>query len=124
MGTRATNLLGGLVAITAVATLPLGILAFVFSGWQLGLAVFVVGWLLLVPTFAILAGVLEESTSETDRQPAEREDPLETLRERYASGEIDETEFERRVDELLETDPTESASKIDERTTDRELERE
>jgi hypothetical protein len=29
---------------------------------------------------------------------------LSTLRERYASGEIDETEFERRVEGLLETE--------------------
>lgn len=31
-------------------------------------------------------------------------DPIATLRERYASGEIDEAAFERRVERLLETE--------------------
>lgn len=33
-------------------------------------------------------------------------DPLVVLRERYAAGEIDEQEFERRIETLLRTDPT------------------
>jgi uncharacterized membrane protein len=33
-------------------------------------------------------------------------DPLVVLRERYAAGEIDQEEFERRVETLLRTDPT------------------
>ncbi|MFQ3294372.1 MAG: putative membrane protein [Halobacteriales archaeon] len=32
-------------------------------------------------------------------------DPVEELRERYARGEIDREEFDRRLDNLLETDP-------------------
>jgi len=38
-------------------------------------------------------------------QVSER-DPLVVLRERYAAGEIDQEEFERRVENLLRTDPT------------------
>lgn len=34
----------------------------------------------------------------------ETEDPLATLRERYARGEIDDVEFERRAETLLETE--------------------
>ena len=85
------------------------------------------GWLLLVPTFAILAG---EASIGTDPDEVERwmdvadrvkerrsdadetavndgrtdENPLETLRERYARGEIDDDAFERRVEVLLATE--------------------
>ncbi|WP_247730817.1 SHOCT domain-containing protein [Halovivax limisalsi] len=115
MGRSTSELLGALVAVTAVATLPLGILATLFIGWQLGTAVFVLGWFLVVPTLAILAGVIEDDERErvSDRDAAANEsDPLETLRERYARGEIGEAEFERRVDELLETDPDEPESRV------------
>ena len=40
-----------------------------------------------------------ESASETDAE--ESDDPLRVLRRRYARGDIDETEFERRLDRLL-----------------------
>jgi hypothetical protein len=42
-------------------------------------------------------------SSTTESTPADS-DPLATLRERYARGEIDESEFERRVEGLLETE--------------------
>ena len=35
------------------------------------------------------------------------DDPLATLRERYARGEIDDVEFERRVERLVETEDAE-----------------
>ena len=38
-------------------------------------------------------------------KPPAKEDPMVTLRERYARGEIDVTEFERRVEGLLRTEP-------------------
>ncbi|MDA8040209.1 MAG: SHOCT domain-containing protein [Actinomycetota bacterium] len=38
-------------------------------------------------------------------EPPAREDPMMTLRERYARGEIDIAEFEQRVDGLLRTEP-------------------
>lgn len=50
-------------------------------------------------------------------------DPVEELRERYARGEIDRGEFERRIEDLLETDSeVRTASPIDDEI-DRELER-
>ena len=116
-----------LTEIAAVVTLPLGILAGLFVGLTAALAVFVVGWLLLVPTFAILS---EWTSVGTDPDEVERwmdvadratnrrtdadgtvvndgttdENPLETLRERYARGEIDDDAFERRVEALLATE--------------------
>lgn len=45
-----------LTPLFAVVTLLLGILTFVFSGMQAAIAVFVVGWLLLVPASMVPAG--------------------------------------------------------------------
>ena len=39
-------------------------------------------------------------------------DPLVTLRDRYAHGEIDVEEFERRVDGLLRTEPAEMSRRV------------
>jgi uncharacterized membrane protein len=44
-----------------------------------------------------------QSTAAPDRD-RESDDALSALRERYARGDIDETEFERRVEGLLETE--------------------
>ncbi|AFZ72882.1 SHOCT domain-containing protein [Natronobacterium gregoryi] len=118
-----------LMAITATATLPLGILAAVFSGFPAATAVFVIGWLLLVPIFAITSEYLGSSCREGDGVPWVRErvtshssesstadertadeDPLETLRDRYARGEIDDREFERRLERLIATEEVPEAA--------------
>ncbi|SDR32377.1 SHOCT domain-containing protein [Natronobacterium texcoconense] len=112
-----------LTAITATATLPLGILAAVFLGFPAAAAVFVTGWLLLVPVFAIASDYLGSSGHEidevaqvhervtshssehsTDTDRPSSDDPLETLRARYARGEIDDLEFERRLEQLVATE--------------------
>jgi hypothetical protein len=125
MSPGGTSLGEALVAVIAVATLPVGILTALFVGLVPAAVVFVVGWLFLVPVVAILQDALGEpgpveeavSTAMTDavseaaseatsgRSPSgNSEDPLETLRARYAAGEIDEVEFERKVERLLETE--------------------
>jgi uncharacterized membrane protein len=113
----------------AVATLPVGLLVGLFVGLVPAAAVFVVGWLLVVPVSALLGGMLgsdgfstvmdetvqgamegetESGTSGGESDP----DPLAMLRERYASGEIDEAEFERRLERLVATEdiPPEAVS--------------
>lgn len=95
---------GALTAVVAVATLPLGILAAMFDGPVTAGTVFVVGWLLLTPLIAIVGGTLvgdDDAATDTER------DPIEELRERYARGEIDEREFEERVERLVETEERE-----------------
>ena len=43
-------------------------------------------------------------TPPTSATRVDRIDPVDRLRERYAEGDIDETEFERRLDLLLDTE--------------------
>ncbi|MDS0221861.1 SHOCT domain-containing protein [Haloarcula sp. S1AR25-5A] len=93
----------------------------------------ILGWFILAPLVALLGSELPmiespEDGTETDEatviDPAESTvDPVDRLRERYARGELTDSEFERRLDRLLET---ESLSANDEsedeaRATDREL---
>jgi len=134
LGNRLTHLL-------AVVTLPVAILAYMFFGLQATLAVFVVGWLLLVPASTVLFGpawasnsdpveslntvremqsVADDIRSNRDDAGQPKPDPLDRLRDRYASGDIDEAEFERRLEGLLETEDTDPA---DQEAVERAVER-
>lgn len=122
------NRLAFLTPLFAVVTLPLGILAAIFMGGRAAAVVFVVGWLLFVPASAILFGgpgeenplasEAAEQAHVTDRDVASASedggtDPIEEVRQRYARGDIDEVELERRLEALLETedvDPTDEAA--------------
>lgn len=89
--------------VIAVLTLGLAILIS-FLGSPFGaMVIALVGWLLLTPLFLfwgedIARGVYGEAADETQRD----QDPVETLKHRYALGEIDDAEFEARLDRLLE----------------------
>lgn len=53
-----------------------------------------------------------------DSEEPTHPDPLETLRDRYAAGELSDEEFERRLDRLLETEREERVS-VDEQPKER-----
>ena len=73
-------------------------------------ATFIAGFFLLIPLVAVLgedfplvaADDPDADASTGSATTAER--PVAELRERYATGEIDEREFERRLDRLLATE--------------------
>jgi uncharacterized membrane protein len=89
-----------LVPLVAVLTLPVGVLLAVFGPIEYAIATFVIGWFLLVPVLAIVGDVVFDRSAD----PETSVDPLETLRERYARGEMTEAEFERQVEQLLATE--------------------
>jgi hypothetical protein len=134
----ASKFLHRLTPFFAVVTLPVGILAGLFVGLPAAVAVFVIGWLLLVPATAILfppgmvtgSGVpedIDEMVEEEIRQSIgesdsaeESFDPVEELRQRYARGEIDEMELERGLEALLETEGVDADDEEEiEKTIDR-----
>jgi hypothetical protein len=62
----------------------------------------------LLPLIGLLGSDFPLVESSDDEPSADEtthdEDPLTTLRQRYANGEIDEAEFERRLELMLETE--------------------
>ncbi len=74
---------------------------------------FYVGFAVVLPLVGILFDDEREDTSEPTPDP--EPDPLEELRRRYAEDEIDEAEFERRVERLLETQDEHAATEYVER---------
>lgn len=124
------------------------------SNWWL---VFVIGYAVVVPLVALLTGEddaeADDVLSETNRRmddalrgrttdddgerdvPPSKRDALETLRDRYAQGELSEEQFESKLERLLETETLEDARDTVERSRrerddvdaaddrDRELER-
>jgi len=77
----------------------------------------------------LLAGIFLDDVIASLLQPSEDAEDgaasgaVEELRERYARGEIDRDEFERRVDDLLETDPEVRTESPTDDELDRQLER-
>ncbi|MBX0295892.1 SHOCT domain-containing protein [Haloarcula nitratireducens] len=106
-------------ATEIVSTLVTGIwLAALFTGqdWWLGFMLF--GYVVLVPLTALLFGDRNEmeewwddrwgeSADTTPERDTETDDALSTLRERYARGELTDEQFERKLENLLETDTLE-----------------
>lgn len=134
------------VGITSMLVLGLGLLA-LFSGFSYFWLIFVLGFAVVVPIVAMLYGDEDdveewwdddwwggwgwnqkEKRSEPDREAESDEDtasaadtPLETIRRRYARGELTDAQFERKLELLLETETLEDA---EDRQRARELVRE
>lgn len=89
---------------------------------------FIVGAVLaLAFSYATDAVERGRERGESDEVPGEKtdaDDALARLRERYAAGHIDEAEFERRVERLLETESYDDLAADRERTRVRERETE
>ncbi|WP_331233669.1 SHOCT domain-containing protein [Natronorarus salvus] len=117
------RLVENVTSATALIVVGLGILAFALSVPYFWL-VFVVGLFVVVPLVGLLFGAEdwrkwdplsdefwedlfgEEGETETDpdEQPT---DSLQTLRDRYARGELTDEQFERKLALLLETESIE-----------------
>lgn len=108
-GDSLSSLVGSVVT-GAVITVGVALLV---AGWSDAWVVFVVGFVAVLPASIKLAEWYESresgEDSETDEEVDEQQAALATLRDRYANGEIDEAEFERRVERLLETESVEDA---------------
>ena len=70
---------------------------------------FPVGFGGLLPAALGLTTLYRERRATADQSTA-AEDALDALRERYARGEIDDAEFEHRLDALLETESVDDAA--------------
>ena len=107
-----TPLVSLVQAVVSGAIISLGVFLLV-ADWSLFWLVFVVGFVAVLPAATKLAERYESRPADEDEADGEDEDKqasaLATLRDRYASGEIDEAEFERRVERLLETESVEDA---------------
>src|SRR5699024_6468093 len=105
------------------------IIAFLFGIVQLGtgtlfgvfpILIGVVGLLYLAGGGERIGEWLDTRTTADTTADDASEDALTTLRQRYARGEIDHAEFERRLNELLETETvSDVASRNDERLVER-----
>lgn len=87
-------------------------------------ATFILGFFVVIPLVLLLGDdfpLVESEESDAESVSTADDDPLATLRERYASGEIGEEEFERKLERLLETEAL--ADRLDD-DSDRERERE
>jgi len=95
--------------IASLLVLGVGLTA-LFLGFDWFWVVFAVGFAVVVPIVSILAGEDESETDEFPIPPSEptTDDPLETLRRRYAAGELTEEQFERKLEALLETETMEA----------------
>ena len=104
-----------LVATIAVLSTGLAMLAGAAGfGGSIAPVSIILGWFILAPLVALLGSKLpmiespedETAQDETDAPNATEPtvDPVDHLRERYARGELTDSEFERRLDRLLETE--------------------
>ncbi len=142
MSSPAQNIRENATGIFAMLVLGLGFV-FLFAGISWFWMVWVVGFAVLLPLFAMIIGDeaeldREERRSERHERRRERRarrrgdhwddvddsrsadssatDPLVTLRDRYARGELSDEQFEAKLEDLLETETPEAAREHVDRT--------
>ncbi|MBP1986070.1 SHOCT domain-containing protein [Halolamina salifodinae] len=101
------------IGLVLVVTFGLSALTAVLSLGALPAVIAIAGWLIVAPALAILT-YYDDSDADTEEEAG---DPVSTLRQRYAQGELSESEFERRLDRLLETEEAEQPSDRDRERT-------
>ncbi|TKX87863.1 SHOCT domain-containing protein [Halorubrum sp. SS5] len=96
--------------VFALCVVGAGVAAPLLTGvwWWLPLVWFF-GLVIALPVFHVLTKPVPEDDAD-DRADATGDPALDALRERYARGDIDEREFERKLDRLLETEDAETVT--------------
>ncbi|WP_134672500.1 SHOCT domain-containing protein [Halorussus marinus] len=96
--------------VASLLVVGLGLLG-LFAGIEGFWLVFVIGFAVVVPLVDTLLGD-DEASADPDASveaPESKQEALDTLRDRYARGDLSDAEFERKVERLLETETPESA---------------
>jgi len=136
---RARNNITGIVSLLVTGLW----MAALFTGVENWWIVLIIGYAVVLPLAGILAGEDQDSDARAGEWTGQREKteqtqsgsdssgsassetPLESLRRRYAEGELTDEQFERKLDRLLETETLEDVEEYRERASnERERERE
>jgi uncharacterized membrane protein len=118
-GRTATAIIASLVGVPALVLGLIGLTGNVASG----LIFLLVSAVTLSVAGQLIRGVVRQANAAPTDSPQDdqqtdtvTETPIETLRRRYAEGELDDKAFERRLNQLIETE------ELDQQTTERERE--
>lgn len=134
-GSHSPTSLSSVVGTVVTGATLIVAFALLAAGWSAFWVVFIIGFAGVLPVATKLASWYESRKAEENGDRTADEQAIARLRERYATGEIDEDEFERRVERLLETESLDDAERFhrrsgavregepDSREPERELER-
>ncbi|TKX41596.1 SHOCT domain-containing protein [Halorubrum sp. SD690R] len=117
-GRTATAIIGSLLGVPAFVLGLIGLSGNVAAG----LLFLLVSTVILGISGQLTLGVVRQANAAPASSPQDdqqiddaNETPIETLRRRYAEGEIDDEAFERRLDQLIETEEPEQRKTESER---------
>ena len=109
-----------LAGLVALLTFGLTGLVAVLGGGTLVPVIAILGWFILTPLLFFYGETVADLVvgPPADDDGDVSEDPVETLKRRYAEGKIDEAEFERRLDDLVALDEGDAADGVSLSETD------